>query len=101
MDTRAGSVVIVGAHPGIVAMLKRIAETTRRPVHMVVGGFHLLQTPPDDVRKIIAEFKTLGVAWVGPTHCTGDEAKRLFREAYGDHFVAGGVGTVVDLPKAR
>jgi 7,8-dihydropterin-6-yl-methyl-4-(beta-D-ribofuranosyl)aminobenzene 5'-phosphate synthase len=52
------------------------------------------------VKRIVAEFQALGVAWAGPTHCTGDEAIRLFREAYGDRFIAGGVGTVVDAPKA-
>jgi 7,8-dihydropterin-6-yl-methyl-4-(beta-D-ribofuranosyl)aminobenzene 5'-phosphate synthase len=82
IDTPAGSVVLVGcAHPGIVAMLRRIADTTKRPIHMVVGGFHLLQTSADEVKKIVADFKALGVAWIGPTHCTGDEAIRLFREA--------------------
>lgn len=102
VDTPEGSVVIVGcAHPGIVFMLKRIAETTRKPIHMVIGGFHLLQTPADEVKRIVADFKTLGVAWAGPTHCTGDEAIRLFREAYGNHFIAGGVGTIVDAPRAR
>jgi len=102
VDAPAGSVVVVGcAHPGIVAMLKRIAETTKRPVHMVIGGFHLLQTPADEVKRIIADFKALGVAWTGPTHCTGDEAIRLFREAYGDRFITGGVGTVVDVPRTR
>jgi 7,8-dihydropterin-6-yl-methyl-4-(beta-D-ribofuranosyl)aminobenzene 5'-phosphate synthase len=99
-DTPAGSVVVVGcAHPGIVLMLRQIAATTKRPLHMVLGGFHLLQTPPGEVKQIIAEFRAMGVAWVGPTHCTGDEAMRLFREAYGDHFIAGGVGTVVNAPK--
>lgn len=96
VDTPRGSVVIVGcAHPGIVTMLKGIAESARRPIHMVLGGFHLMQTPAQDVKRLIAEFKALGVEWAGPTHCTGDEAIRLFRDAYGDHFVAGGVGTVI------
>ena len=67
---------------------------------MVIGGFHLMQTPVADVKRIVADFKTLGVAWAGPTHCTGDEAIRQFREAYGDHFITGGVGTVVEAPKA-
>jgi len=34
---------------------------------------------------------------VGPTHCTGPEAIRLFKEAYGDRFIPGGVGTVVTV----
>jgi len=99
VDTRDGLVVIVGcAHPGIVPMLRQIRQTTNRPIHMVLGGFHLLQTPADQVRQIIADFRSIGVAYAGPTHCTGDEAIRLFREAYGDHFIKGGVGTVVEAP---
>jgi 7,8-dihydropterin-6-yl-methyl-4-(beta-D-ribofuranosyl)aminobenzene 5'-phosphate synthase len=96
VETPRGSVVIVGcAHPGIISMLKDIAESTKRPISMVLGGFHLMQTPADDVKRMVAEFKALGVEWAGPTHCTGDEAIRLFREAYGDHFIPGGVGTVI------
>jgi 7,8-dihydropterin-6-yl-methyl-4-(beta-D-ribofuranosyl)aminobenzene 5'-phosphate synthase len=102
IDSPAGSVVVVGcAHPGIVAMLRRIAETTKRPIHTVIGGFHLLQTPPDEIRKIVASFRELGIARTGPTHCTGNEAIRLFREAYGDRFIAGGVGTVVEIPRTK
>jgi 7,8-dihydropterin-6-yl-methyl-4-(beta-D-ribofuranosyl)aminobenzene 5'-phosphate synthase len=73
------------------------AAETRRPIHTVIGGFHLMQTPGDQVRAIIGEFKALGVAWAGPTHCTGAEAIGLFREAYGDRFIQGGVGTVVSV----
>ncbi len=102
LDTPSGSVVVVGcAHPGIVAMLQRIAQTTKKPIHMVIGGFHLLQTPRDEVKKIVADFRTMGIAWTGPTHCTGADAMALFRETYGDHFIAGGVGTVVNAPRAR
>ena len=102
LDTPSGSVVLVGcAHPGIVAMLQRIAETTKKPIHMVIGGFHLLQTPPDQVRNVVADFKSMSIAWAGPTHCTGDEAIKQFREAYGDHFISGGVGTVVTVPGSR
>ena len=101
VDTRDGLVVIVGcAHPGIVPMLRRIRETTGRPVAMVLGGFHLFQTPAGEVRRIIADFKSMGVASAGPSHCTGDEAIALFREAYGDRFIRGGVGTVVEIPPA-
>ena len=61
----------------------------------VVGGFHLLQTPADEVKRMVAAFREMGVGRVGPTHCTGPEAIRLFREAYGDRYIPGGVGAVV------
>ena len=40
------------------------------------------------------------VAYVGPTHCTGEAAIKAFREAYGTHLVEGGAGRVVKTPIA-
>jgi 7,8-dihydropterin-6-yl-methyl-4-(beta-D-ribofuranosyl)aminobenzene 5'-phosphate synthase len=96
IDTRAGLVVVVGcSHPGIVPMLRQVRTSSGRPIHAVVGGFHLLETPASEVSGIVAAVKDLGVARIGPTHCTGPDAIRLFREAFGDRFIPGGVGTVV------
>ena len=96
IDTPDGLVVVVGcAHPGIVPMLTQIKASSGRPIHAVVGGFHLLQTPPAEVARIVAAFQELGVSRVGATHCTGPEAIKLFKETYGDRFISGGVGTVV------
>lgn len=98
-DTPQGLVVLVGcAHPGILPMLKRIAEAHQRPIHMVVGGFHLLETPAEEIKRIVQEFKRMGIAVAGPTHCTGDRAIELFREAYGSRFISGGVGTLIRVP---
>jgi 7,8-dihydropterin-6-yl-methyl-4-(beta-D-ribofuranosyl)aminobenzene 5'-phosphate synthase len=66
---------------------------------MVVGGFHLLHLSDDEVRKVIAELKELGVDRVAPTHCTGERAIEIFRQEYGDGFTRGGTGRVL-LPAA-
>ena len=96
VDTPDGLVVIVGcSHPGIVPMLRQIKASTGRPIHTVLGGFHLMQTPAEDVQRMVAAFQELGVGRVGPTHCTGPDAVARFKEAYGDRFIPGGVGTVV------
>jgi 7,8-dihydropterin-6-yl-methyl-4-(beta-D-ribofuranosyl)aminobenzene 5'-phosphate synthase len=96
VDSADGLVVIVGcAHPGIVPMLTAIKAASGRPIHLVLGGLHLVQTPADDVRQIISSMKGLGVGRVGATHCTGPDAIKLFTEAFGDRYIAGGVGTVV------
>jgi len=98
VDSSDGLVVIVGcSHPGIVSMLTAVKASARRPIHLVVGGFHLVRTPANEVREIIAALKALGVGRVGPTHCTGPEAIALFKEAFGDRYVPGGVGTVVTV----
>ena len=101
VDTDQGLVVIVGcAHPGIVDMLRQISTARARPIHLVIGGFHLMQAPADQVAKIIGEIKALGVAYAGPTHCTGEATIKSFREAFGAHFVEGGVGRVLKVPFA-
>ncbi len=101
VETPDGLVVLVGcSHPGIVSMLRQIRQSTGRPIHTVIGGFHLLQTPAAEVKRIVAAVQDLGVVEVGPTHCTGEEAIAAFKEAYGDHYIAGGVGTVVRVPLA-
>lgn len=94
-----GLVVVVGcAHPGIIPMLKQIARSRNRPIYMVIGGLHLYQTPVEEIKQIVSEFKSMGIAYAGPTHCTGNEGLKLFQEAYGAHFIAGGVGTIIRAP---
>ena len=65
---------------------------------MVLGGFHLLQTPLEELKRIVGDFKSMGIAYAGPTHSSGDEAIKLFCEAYGDRFISGGAGTVIRAP---
>ena len=52
-----------------------------------------------EVKEIILKFKELGVIKVGPTHCTGEEAIKLFKEEYGDDYVQMGVGRVIEANK--
>jgi len=100
LDTSRGLVIVAGcAHPGIVGMVEKARDMTGRPIAAVLGGFHLMQTGDDEVGRMIGRFKELGVARVGATHCTGDRAIALFREAYKDRFIELGAGRVVRLEK--
>jgi 7,8-dihydropterin-6-yl-methyl-4-(beta-D-ribofuranosyl)aminobenzene 5'-phosphate synthase len=98
LDTPQGLVVVTGcAHPGIVSIVERSREVGKKDVRMVLGGFHLGQTPAAAVEQIIARFKALGVQYVGATHCTGDAAIAMLRKAFGQNFVELGVGRRIDL----
>lgn len=100
LDTSRGLIVIAGcAHPGIVKIVEKARELTGRPIEAVLGGFHLMQTDDAAVGRIIARFKELGVARVGASHCTGDRAIALFREAYKDRFIELGAGRVLSFEK--
>ncbi|MFH1710356.1 MAG: MBL fold metallo-hydrolase, partial [bacterium] len=96
IDTEKGLIVIAGcAHPGIVNMIKRCRNKLSRPVFLVMGGFHLFDESELIIRKVVADFKKLGVAKVAPCHCTGDRAIMLFNKTYGDDFIKAGAGKVI------
>lgn len=98
LDTSKGLVVLTGcAHPGIVSIVKRAKEILDKKIYLVLGGFHLLSKSEAELKKIIADFKELGVSKVGATHCTGDHAIELFKEAYGKNFIRLGVGKVIEI----
>jgi len=98
LNTSKGLVVITGcAHPGIVDIVRRAKEMIDKNIYLVFGGFHLMQKSEVEVKNIISQFKDLGVEKVGATHCTGERAIQLFKQAYGDDFVQMGVGRVIKI----
>jgi 7,8-dihydropterin-6-yl-methyl-4-(beta-D-ribofuranosyl)aminobenzene 5'-phosphate synthase len=99
IHTAKGLVVITGcSHPGIVQILKRAQTLQKKDIHLVFGGFHLMAESEKDLQKIIEQFKSLKVAKVGPTHCTGAKAIQEFKKAYGTNFLPMGVGRVLHIP---
>ncbi|UCF63976.1 MAG: MBL fold metallo-hydrolase [bacterium] len=99
LDTDSGLVVITGcSHPGIVSILERARQIRKRPIYLVVGGFHLMNHSTTAVQEIIDEFQNLNVKYVAPTHCTGEEAISLFRNAYENFFIQAGTGRVIYIP---
>jgi 7,8-dihydropterin-6-yl-methyl-4-(beta-D-ribofuranosyl)aminobenzene 5'-phosphate synthase len=98
LKSDSGLIVITGcSHPGIVEILRRVKTLNNSNIYLVVGGFHLMNHSPSQVTKIIEEIRKLGVKKIAPTHCTGEKAIELFREAYGDHCIKSGTGKVFDF----
>jgi len=98
LDTNKGLIVITGcAHPGIADIVRRAKSVLNKKIFLVFGGFHLASKSEDEVNEIINQFRELGVMNVGATHCTGDSAIKLFKEAYGENFIRMGVGKKITL----
>ncbi len=98
VTTEKGLVVVTGcAHPGIVNIVRRVQEISGERIHLVMGGFHLLQTPAPEVEAIARQLHTLGVERVAPSHCTGEAAIEIFKKEYGANFVASGVGRILHV----
>jgi 7,8-dihydropterin-6-yl-methyl-4-(beta-D-ribofuranosyl)aminobenzene 5'-phosphate synthase len=93
-----GVVILTGcAHPGIIAVIEHVKETSGKPVHLVLGGFHLKDAAPTEIAAIVQAFRRLGVEHVGPCHCTGEQAMAAFAEEYGDDFVQVGTGKIIEI----
>jgi len=98
LETSNGLVIITGcAHPGIVNVVGKAKELFKVEVYLVMGGFHLGGMSNTGIREIIRMLKEIGVKKVAPSHCTGEKAIALFREAWGDNFLEGGVGAIIEL----
>jgi len=100
LETSSGLVIITGcAHPGIVNVVRKAKQLYKGEVYLVMGGFHLAGMSDERAGTIISILKEMGVKKVAPSHCTGEKAMALFREAWGDNFLEGGVGAIIELPR--
>jgi 7,8-dihydropterin-6-yl-methyl-4-(beta-D-ribofuranosyl)aminobenzene 5'-phosphate synthase len=98
IDTDKGIILITGcAHPRITNIITKAKELLKKDIHLVFGGFHLAHFYENEINEIIDHFRKSGVKKVGPGHCSGDEARRLFAEEYKDDFIEIGVGKEIKV----
>ncbi len=99
IDTPDGIVLIVGcSHPTIEKIVEAAKAAINKPVHLVVGGTHLLPAKDDQIKAIATSLHdTLAVKYIAPAHCTGEPAFARLKEMFGDRYVYAGLGTTVVL----
>ncbi len=98
IDIPAGLVLVTGcAHPDIVDIARAARVYLGKDIYLLMGGFHLRGRSTDENRATVDALRKLGVRKVAPSHCTGEEAIAMFREAWGEDFLEGGCGAVIDL----
>jgi 7,8-dihydropterin-6-yl-methyl-4-(beta-D-ribofuranosyl)aminobenzene 5'-phosphate synthase len=98
LDAGKGSILLTGcAHPGIMAVIKRAKALIPTQIRLVMGGYHLFSAGEWEIMKTIRSFHENGVERVCPCHCTGEGAVGLFRESYGEGYIEGGVGRVIEI----
>lgn len=96
VETEEGLVVITGcAHPGVVNVVREAREIAVGEVYLVLGGFHLGGASRPRIESVVDSFVQLGVEKVAPCHCTGENARSVFRERYGDNYIECGVGRTI------
>lgn len=75
-DTKEGVVVLLGcAHAGVVNTLNYVQQITRgRPIHSVVGGFHLLAASDQRMAETVSALRKWDIQRIAAAHCTGTSA---------------------------
>ena len=68
-----------------------------KPIWLLMGGFHLMYSDVSEIAAAIESLKRLGVQNVCPTHCSGDLAIEMFKERFGERYIQGGIGRVIEL----
>ena len=88
-----GPILITGcSHPGIDTIAEKAGRISNQDIYLVTGGFHLGSTSEQEINQIIERLKSLGVQKIAPSHCTGERAINLFKEAWREDFIKAGCG---------
>ena len=88
LETKNGLTILTGcAHPGIVKIIERVKKNIFKDIYLVLGGFHLMGEDRKTILSVVDKFRQLKVEKIAPTHCTGENAIKIFKEQYGEDFV--------------
>ena len=68
-----------------------------KPIYAVIGGFHLYDTPAEEVRAFAGRLRDTGVKHIITGHCTGQEGFELLKEELGDLVRQTEVGLTLNL----
>ncbi|NCC30065.1 MAG: MBL fold metallo-hydrolase [Gammaproteobacteria bacterium] len=85
------------AHPGMERIVEHASHLLGKRIDWAIGGFHLMYADAAGIERAIRALQDLDVAYLVPTHCTGDAAKEAFRQAFGARCIDGGVGREIVL----
>ncbi len=93
------------SHPTIEKIVAAAKAAIDRPIHLVIGGLHLLPAKDVETQRIAtALHDTWQAEWMAPAHCTGEPAFEMLRQTFGDRYLYTGLGSTVALdpdPVAR
>jgi 7,8-dihydropterin-6-yl-methyl-4-(beta-D-ribofuranosyl)aminobenzene 5'-phosphate synthase len=86
------------SHPTIEKIVEAAKSAINKPIHLVLGGTHLLPANDAQIRTIAVSLRdNLNVRFIAPTHCTGEPAFAILKESFGDRYIYAGLGTTVLL----
>jgi 7,8-dihydropterin-6-yl-methyl-4-(beta-D-ribofuranosyl)aminobenzene 5'-phosphate synthase len=99
IDTPEGIVLVVGcSHPTIERIVQAATAEIDKPIHLLVGGMHLLPASDEEIGRVAATLHdTWKLAWIAPGHCTGEPAFEIIQKTFGERYVYAGLGVTLTL----
>jgi 7,8-dihydropterin-6-yl-methyl-4-(beta-D-ribofuranosyl)aminobenzene 5'-phosphate synthase len=99
IDTPQGIVLVVGcSHPTIEKIVEAAKAVINKPIHIVVGGLHLLPAKDEETQRIATTLRDVWkVEWMAPVHCTGEPAFWILKRTFGERYLYAGLGTTLAL----
>jgi 7,8-dihydropterin-6-yl-methyl-4-(beta-D-ribofuranosyl)aminobenzene 5'-phosphate synthase len=103
IESEKGLIVVLGcAHSGVVNTLDYITNLTGRDnIYAVIGGMHLINASKERIERTITAFKKYDVQKIGPAHCTGADAVKIFSDTFKDRCFPCFAGTNISFEKSR
>jgi 7,8-dihydropterin-6-yl-methyl-4-(beta-D-ribofuranosyl)aminobenzene 5'-phosphate synthase len=100
-DTQEGVVMLVGcAHAGLVNTVEYVRHITgHRPIHAVLGGFHLLEAGAERIGKTLEAIQRWDPQRIAPGHCTGMPALARLWSALPDRCSTCAVGASIGFER--
>ncbi|MBM2831133.1 MAG: fold metallo-hydrolase [Dehalococcoidia bacterium] len=96
LHTGKGPALIIGCgHSGLVNTAQRAKQLAGSTPHLVLGGFHLESASRPQIEATARQLQELGIEQIAPCHCTGERARYVLKQIYGDNFIACGSGKVI------
>jgi len=88
-ETERGLVIFNScSHGGADNIINEIKSTfPEKNIIAIVGGFHLYNTPADEVRAFAKRVDETGIQLVVTGHCTGEESFEILKEELGDKAI--------------
>lgn len=97
-ETGHGLLIITGcAHPGLEHIVEVCQKNLDNPIYMIMGGFHLLNSSPEEIDTMCDILQQAQVQKIAPSHCTGKEALGQIKQRMGSAFLETGAGRVLSI----
>ena len=86
------------SHPGIVQIVERTKKYhPNKRIDLIIGGFHLMRQSNQQVKKLSSNLRSSQVKKLAPSHCTGEQAKRVFKEEWQGNFIDFNIGNSMKI----